>query len=86
MCLGLGNGCVSKEEKMSLLKRKTNNDRINEMSIEDKANFLEGINCSSCAIICSQRPDECDYANLPHGCRVEYCLKNIKQWLESEAK
>lgn len=71
---------------MTLLKKYTNNDRINEMSIEEKAEFLEYVNSSSCATICSQKPNECDYANLTHECRVEYCQKNITQWLESEAE
>lgn len=85
MCLGKATG-VREPEKMSLLKRKTNNDRINEMSVAEKAEFLEDVNSSSCAMICSQTPTECDYANLTYECRVEYCQKNIIKWLESEVQ
>ncbi len=41
MCLGLGNGCVVKEEKRtSLLKPYTNFEKIKKMSIDEMSNFL----------------------------------------------
>lgn len=114
MCLGLGNGCVPKEEltviacekcgrswqvtesvakrfteqdkgicpncrlseekkAVSLLKRKTNNDKINEMSIEEKAEFIGNGNCDYCA-----------FKDI--DCQKLQCKDGIKQWLESEAE
>lgn len=76
MCLGLGNGYVPKEEKktVSLLKRKTNNDRINEMSIEEKAAVM------SCACnVCVYTKEDC----ISHE---RCCSDGVKKWLESEAE
>ncbi len=79
MCLGLGNGCVPKEEKktMSLLNQKTNNDIINDMSIEEKAEFLQQI-----TLCCNE--SDCD--NCPIKLKRECTAQGIKQWLMQEAK
>lgn len=63
-----------------------NFERIKLMNIDELAKFLEEVNSSSCAMICSRIPSECNYANLTHEGRVAYCFNSIKQWLESEYK
>lgn len=65
------------KENISLLKRRTNNDRINEMSIEEKANFFDDITryCAN---------DECERCPLK---KAQPCdVFSITQWLESEAE
>lgn len=85
MCLGLANGCTkSEKESVSLLKKKTNYDRIKEMTVDEMAEFLEEVSSCQCSVICSENSGKCDYANLTFEDRVEYCHRNIKQWLESE--
>ena len=53
---------------------KTNNERINEMSIDKKAHWLcRVLNCDSCPIT-----DDChDWTK---------CVGSLKQWLESECE
>lgn len=65
---------MSKEEKMSLLKPYTNNDRINDMSVEEKAVFFA--NSSDC--------ERCAFRY--EFCENKQCKEGIKQWLESEAE
>ncbi|MDE6156289.1 MAG: hypothetical protein K2F67_07625 [Eubacterium sp.] len=84
----LCNDCQNKsKETVSLLKRKTNNDRINDMSIEEKAEFLYDLQNGDIEIAsCSY----CEYYNscYPH-CRSDSdnnCIKAVKQWLEREAE
>ena len=77
MCLGLGNGYIEpKEEKVSPLKPYTNNDRINDMSTEEKAEFLNELieRCLN---------DDCEGCPLNGNC---ISIDDIKQWLESEAE
>lgn len=65
----------TEEKKMSLLRQKTNNDRLNEMSIKDKANFIDDItrHCAN---------DECERCPLE---KAQPCdVFSITQWLESE--
>lgn len=78
MCLGLGNGCVAPKEKkgLSLVKPYTNADKINDMSIEEKAEFIAAL-----TQYCD--PFDCDDCPLKD---LSVCSKDgIKQWLESEA-
>lgn len=76
MCLGLAQGCTEpKEKKVSLLKPYTNNDRINDMSIEEKANFIDDIT-RCCA------NDECEHCPLNEAQPCD--VFSITQWLESE--
>lgn len=70
MCTGLAQGYREPEKKMSLLKPYTNNDKINDMSIEEKIDFMFKNN------MC---------INLGKPCNAE-CKSCIKQWLESEAE
>lgn len=85
MCLGLGNSYVPEKKESvkttSLLKRKTNNDRINEMSIEEKAEFLtRKTKCIFCDDEVMREQTDCRSLK---AC-TEYC--KWKQWLESEAE
>lgn len=59
---------------MTLLKKYTNNDRINEMSIEEKVEFLDTPFCELCSY------------TLDKPCTPDDCKKQIKAWLESEAE
>lgn len=62
---------------MTLLKKYTNNDRINEMSIKDKSNFIDDVtrHCAN---------DECERCPLE---KAQPCdVFSITQWLESEAE
>ena len=79
MCIGIAGGYrAPKEEKFSLVKRKTNNDMINEMSVEDKAAFFDKITKCCWAADC----DDCPLKTIRPLCDAE----SIKQWLESEAE
>lgn len=82
MCLGKATGVREPEEKkMSLLKQKTNNDRINEMSVEEKAEFFSsGDSCILCSY-CNENGCEKINSSNPND-----CINGIKQWLESEAE
>lgn len=82
MCLGKASGCSEpKKEKVSLLKRKTNNDRINEMSIDKKAEFLSRI--IECESSDESAPAVCEKCSLFGAGMCDQ--KDIKKWLESEA-
>lgn len=72
----LCNACRNKsKETVSLLKRKTNNDRINEMSVEEKAKAIS----NKCGTACPLH-------SICHITKASECISNIKQWLESEAE
>lgn len=76
MCMGMNNYREPKEEKkMSLLKPYTNNDRINDMSIDEKAEFLNTV---------LEGTIEITNGCLSERCKAEHCNGCIKQWLESE--
>ncbi len=84
MCLESGNGCVPKENKtMSLLKRKTNNDQINDMSVGEKAKAINSFVDGDC--------DICPFSKW-YGdqqlCKIEAlgwsCEQRYLRWLESE--
>lgn len=87
MCLGLGNGYVKpKEEKVSLLKRKTNFDNLKDLSAWDFAGKIDELIQGDC--------DICPFSTL-HGdvqeCnlfdyRPTTCRRRYQQWLESEAR
>lgn len=79
MCLGFGNGCVAPKEKkgLSLVKPYTNADRINDMSVEEKAEFLDEHKIYRC-LHCSYHYEEGD-------CHNKECKDGYKKWLESEA-
>lgn len=80
MCTGLANGC-REPKKMSLLKPYTNNDRINDMSLEEKAEFLtRKTKCALCDDEVMQEKTDC----ISLKACTEYC--HWKQWLESEAE
>ena len=65
-------------EKTSLLKPYTNNDRINAMSVEDKAKFLcAHSGCGTCAY---------NFIETGRQCKSGECYEGHKQWLESEAE
>lgn len=65
------------KERMSLLKPYTNFDRINDMSVEEKANFIDDItrHCAN---------DECEHCPLNGAQPCD--VFSITQWLESEAE
>ena len=68
MCLGKASGYreakENKTEKVSLLKPYTNFEKIKSMTLDEMTEFLEKVNCSACAMICSQTPTECEYTKL----------------------
>jgi len=72
-------------KKHSLLKPYTNNDRINDMSVEEKAKKLDelvGNDCDICPF-CNIMGDaqECELSEYHfHTCEMKY-----QKWLESEA-
>lgn len=71
MCLGLGNGCVVKEEKRtSLLKPYTKFDRFKDMTLDELAEELASIEAHTACIYSS----EVDYSYLKS--------ERKKQWLE----
>ena len=87
MCLGLAQGYIeSKEKKVSLLKPYTNNDRINDMSIEEKAEFLYDLQNGGVIDGCGY----CEYYRpvFPHclSYKETDCVEAIKKYLESEAE
>lgn len=65
---------VSNEKKktVSLLKRKTNFDRIKEMSVDELAEKLAIIEANAACVYCS--PNEVDYLSVK--------IERKKQWLE----
>lgn len=74
MCLGYGNGCVLKNKKQtSLLKTYTNNDKINDMNVEEKAKFIGNGKCDCCV-----------FRDI--DCQEKTCKDGVKLWLESEAE
>ena len=85
MCLGLANGYIEpKEEKVSLLKPYTNNDRINDMSLEERAKILANIHYNVIKAVY-------EILKIPYDKSKFYsnyleCIKEWKQWLESEAE
>lgn len=79
MRLGLASDYIEPEVKktVSLLKPYTNNDRINDMSVEEKAKFFDDITwyCAN---------DECEHCPLK---KAQPCnVFSFTQWLESEAE
>lgn len=74
MCLGLANDYAPKEEKktVSLIKRKTNFDKIQEMDVYELSRVL----------MC---PCEMDI-ETNWACKGGSCIDCVKKWLESEAK
>lgn len=80
MCLGMAGGYIEpkEEKKTSLLKRKTNNDRINEMSVEEKVAFLNEHRQYHCL--------HCSYHYVNGDCYDKDCKLGYKTWLESEAE
>lgn len=86
MCLGIAGGYVEpKEEKVSLLKRKTNFDNLKDLSAWDFAGkidkFVQG-DCDICPF--SQIQGDVQECRLLDG-RPSTCRMKYKQWLESEA-
>ncbi len=77
MCLGMAGGYIEpkEEKKTSLLKQKTNNDKINEMSVEEKAELF----LRTCCVYCAYRRKRKD-------CQLKRCVRGITEWLESEAE
>ena len=63
------------EKKISLLKPYTNNDRLNDMSLEERANLINSI--SYCCA--NKKCEECPLYGI--SCNLD----GIKKWLESEA-
>lgn len=81
MCMGMMNYREKDEQKLSLLKPYTNNDKINNLSIQKKAAFLSQI--IKCCRDYSDHNENCNTCplNATRSCSFE----GIKQWLESEA-
>ena len=78
MCLGKASGYREPKKRMSLLKQRTNFDRIKDMSVDKFAEFLNAI-----AECCNNK--DCRHCLLKIvGCNCN--VKEIKQWLESEAE
>jgi len=59
------------KKKMSLLKQKTNYDRIREMTVDEMAAVIANCGCRYCI-----------YEDLP--CTEDCCMDGVKYWLESE--
>ncbi len=86
MCSGLKNGCVQKKEnKTSLLKQKTNFDKLKDLDAWDFAGKIDefvGGDCDICPF--SQMQGDTQECLLlddrPSTCRDKYA-----KWLESEA-
>lgn len=73
MCLGLGNGCVLKEEKRtSLLKPYTNFDNIKDLNIDKMAEMLAIVEVNAVCCYISMGKEE--YLKLK--------TERKKQWLE----
>lgn len=62
-----------KKKGLSLVKPYTNADKINDMSVEEKAKFL---NTNIICDFCARNNDDCGDLD---------CEQGIKEWLESEA-
>lgn len=75
MCLGMDGGYIEpkEEKKTSLLKRKTNFDRIKEMTIDEMA---AAIMCPNEIVCLDEKQVRCE----------EDCVACCKKWLESEVK
>ncbi len=86
MCLGLGNGCVPKEEKkaVSLLKPYTNFDRIKDMNLDEIAERFANVEFN----IINEVYKTLDIPTDKSKFKNEYSnrKKEWKQYLESEAE
>lgn len=73
MCLGLGNGCVPKEEKKtSLLKPYTNFENIKDMNIDEMAESLATVELNAVCCYISMNKEE----------YISTKAERKQQWLE----
>lgn len=80
MCLGLGNGCVVKEEKKtSLLKPYTNFENLKAMNINELAEKLVIVELNAVMVFCIGSPEE--FSSLKQERQKDWI-----EWLESEAE
>lgn len=80
MCLGLGNGCVVKEEKKtSLLKPYTNFENLKAMNINELAEKLVIVELNAAMVFCIGSPEE--FSSLKQERQKDWI-----EWLESEAE
>lgn len=63
-------------EAVSLLRKKTNNDKINDLTIESKAKLFNNFNVVKC--LC------CSYHYEKDECHTKSCEEGFKSWLGSE--
>ena len=86
MCIGLASGYIEpkEEKKMSLLKRKTNFDRIKEMTIDEMAERFANVEFNIINEIYQtlEIPINKSKFKNEHSERKQ----EWKQWLESEAE
>ena len=80
MCLGLGNGCVPKEEKKtSLLKPYTNFENLKAMNINELAEKLVIVELNAAMVFAIGSPEE--FSSLKQERQKDWI-----EWLDSEAK
>lgn len=80
MCLGLGNGCVVKEEKKtSLLKPYTNFENLKAMNINELAEKLVIVELNAAMVFSIGSPEE--FSSLKQERQRDWI-----EWLESEAE
>lgn len=66
----------------------TNNEKINQMSVQEKANWIEHLqldNCSCCAHykMSKYKIVRCE---IEHGQDISDCINGRMMWLEAEAE
>ena len=68
------------KEYFEIVKKETNADRIRNMSDEELAETIHSISCNATEI--STCKEECLKCEQPDS----YCVRNIMEWLQSEAE
>lgn len=64
----------------------TNNDKINAMSVEEKAEFLKENKCERCSGYRYSEKYKCEVCHYIDCSRLMRCYAGIKEWLEREAE
>ena len=65
----------------------TNYEKIKNMSIEEMAEWLDEILSERACSLCTMKDiDQCGYEEQDYFGRIALCVRNRKQWLESEVE
>lgn len=61
----------------------TNNERLNSMSVDEKAEFIYEVSLRLCDVVCHRPPYRNDDCKPP---KTEDCRRRIKLWLNSKTE